>query len=256
MKKRSLVGSGTGALGATPTAEGKDVACNGVPHSQDLIKKSAATSTGSDVIIVVLVAESGRECDDYGQGAPRHRFLGRIRISDGQIAQTICEAIGAGAADPSGTAGGELVASVARGLEPREDATSSAWNEDYASTHFANLTPRQREIMELVLAGHPNKIIAADLGISQRTVENHRASIMKKTGAKSLPALVRLAMIAGKNEPPSASLPALSSRCAESPRWPGAARDEARIKRRPVVGRDDIGLAEPTAGGSRFAGRL
>jgi two-component system CheB/CheR fusion protein len=50
--------------------------------------------------------------------------------------------------------------------------------------------------MDLVLAGHPSKNIAADLGISQRTVENHRASIMKKTGSKSLPALARLAVAA------------------------------------------------------------
>ena len=52
------------------------------------------------------------------------------------------------------------------------------------------------QIMDLVLAGHPSKNIAADLGISQRTVENHRASIMKKTGSKSLPALARLALAA------------------------------------------------------------
>jgi DNA-binding NarL/FixJ family response regulator len=45
--------------------------------------------------------------------------------------------------------------------------------------------------MERVLAGHPSKNIAADLGISHRTVENHRASIMKKTGTRSLPALAR-----------------------------------------------------------------
>ena len=66
------------------------------------------------------------------------------------------------------------------------------------------LTPRQRQIMELVLAGQPNKNIAADLSISQRTVENHRASIMKKTGAKSLPALARMALAAawnGQDEP-------------------------------------------------------
>jgi two-component system CheB/CheR fusion protein len=50
--------------------------------------------------------------------------------------------------------------------------------------------------MELVLAGHPSKNISADLGISQRTVENHRASIMEKTGSKSLPALARLAFAA------------------------------------------------------------
>ena len=45
------------------------------------------------------------------------------------------------------------------------------------------LTPRQREIMDMVLAGHPNKNIAANLGISQRTVENHRALIMKNYAA-------------------------------------------------------------------------
>ena len=50
--------------------------------------------------------------------------------------------------------------------------------------------------MERVLAGHPSKNIAADLGISQRTVENHRASIMKRTGSKSLPGLARLALVA------------------------------------------------------------
>ena len=58
------------------------------------------------------------------------------------------------------------------------------------------LTSRQHEIMDLVLAGHPSKNISADLGISQRTVENHRAAIMAKTGSKSLPDLARLAVTA------------------------------------------------------------
>jgi len=53
--------------------------------------------------------------------------------------------------------------------------------------------------MERVLAGHPSKNIAADLGISQRTVENHRAAVMRKTGAASLPALARLALAADGN---------------------------------------------------------
>jgi two-component system CheB/CheR fusion protein len=66
--------------------------------------------------------------------------------------------------------------------------------------HMEGLTARQREIMLLVLAGQPSKNIAADLGISQRTVENHRASIMKKTGAKSLPALARLMIAATTGE--------------------------------------------------------
>ena len=63
-----------------------------------------------------------------------------------------------------------------------------------ASTAMAQLTPRQHQVMELVLAGHPSKNIAADLNISQRTVENHRAAIMRRTGATSLPALVRLSL--------------------------------------------------------------
>ena len=50
--------------------------------------------------------------------------------------------------------------------------------------------------MALVLAGHPSKKIAADLGISKRTVEKHRASIMHRTGAASIPALAQLAFVA------------------------------------------------------------
>lgn len=65
-----------------------------------------------------------------------------------------------------------------------------------AEIHLAKLTARQHQIMELILAGHRNKNIAADLGISQRTVENHRASIFKRTGSASLPALARLAVAA------------------------------------------------------------
>ena len=65
-----------------------------------------------------------------------------------------------------------------------------------ASAHLAGLTPRHRDVMERALAGQPSKNIAADLCISQRTVENHRASIMTKTGTKSLAALARLALAA------------------------------------------------------------
>ena len=91
---------------------------------------------------------------------------------------------------------GELLACVDRAMEQSRDSEKlSAWRQD-AAVQVAGLTPRQRQVMEMVLAGHPSKNIAADLGISQRTVENHRASIMTKTGTKSLPALARLALVA------------------------------------------------------------
>ena len=90
----------------------------------------------------------------------------------------------------------ELTASVDRALAQSVDATARSSWQAAAARHLDDLTLRQRQIMHLVLAGHPSKNIAADLGISQRTVENHRAAIMSKTGTKSLPALARLAMAA------------------------------------------------------------
>jgi two-component system CheB/CheR fusion protein len=94
----------------------------------------------------------------------------------------------------------DLVAGVKRALEQSKDSTKlSAWRQD-AARHLEGLTPRQHEIMEMVLAGQPSKNIAADLGVSQRTVENHRATIMKKTGAKSLPALARLVVAAASGD--------------------------------------------------------
>jgi len=98
----------------------------------------------------------------------------------------------------------ELLASVERALEQSRDSNKLfAWRED-AAKHVAALSRRQRQVMDMILAGHPNKNIASDLGISQRTVENHRALIMKKTGSKSVPALARLAIAAaehGADEP-------------------------------------------------------
>jgi two-component system CheB/CheR fusion protein len=132
--------------------------------------------------------------------------LPAIMITGYSDVPTAVQAMKAGALDfiekPIG--GKELIACISRALELSRDATKlSAWRET-AAHHVADLTPRQRQIMDMVLAGNPSKNIAADLGISQRTVENHRASIMAKTGSKSLPALARLALAAtwnGTNEP-------------------------------------------------------
>jgi two-component system response regulator FixJ len=59
---------------------------------------------------------------------------------------------------------------------------------------LASLTPREREVLTLVASGKPNKVMAGDLGVSQRTVEIHRARVMEKMGASSLAQLVRMVM--------------------------------------------------------------
>jgi two-component system CheB/CheR fusion protein len=135
-----------------------------------------------------------------------HR-LPSIMITGSSDVPMAVEAMKAGALDfiekPIGR--DELIAGIERALELSQDSNKlQEWRES-AATHLAGLTSRQREVMDRVLAGQPSKNIAADLGISQRTVENHRASIMKRTGSKSLPALARLALVAaGGAEPEQA----------------------------------------------------
>jgi two-component system, LuxR family, response regulator FixJ len=60
---------------------------------------------------------------------------------------------------------------------------------------LTHLTPREREVMGLVIAGKPNKIIAADLGISPKTVEIHRGRVMEKMQVESVAELVRLDLL-------------------------------------------------------------
>ncbi len=114
------------------------------------------------------------------------------------------EAMRAGAADfiEKPIRRDELFASIERALEHIRDAAKLSVRQEAAATRLADLTARQRQIMGLVLAGHPSKNIAADLGISQRTVENHRAAVMKRTGSRSLSALIRLALAADLGTPP------------------------------------------------------
>jgi two-component system response regulator FixJ len=66
-----------------------------------------------------------------------------------------------------------------------------------AKTKLDLLSPRERQVLEGLLTGLPNKSIAYDLGISPRTVEIHRARVMDKMGARSLSQLIRLALAAG-----------------------------------------------------------
>ncbi len=124
--------------------------------------------------------------------------LPAVMITGNSDVQMAVQAMKAGAIDfiekPIGSA--ELIACVARAFEQSRDVNKRIAHRENAARHVASLTHRQREIMALVLAGHPSKNIAADLGISQRTVENHRAAIMTRMGAKSLPALARQALAA------------------------------------------------------------
>lgn len=64
-----------------------------------------------------------------------------------------------------------------------------------AKTRLSRLTPRERQVMNLLVAGKHNKVIAKELSISVRTAEAHRAKVMKKLHAESLSDIVRLALV-------------------------------------------------------------
>jgi len=132
-----------------------------------------------------------------------HRGWPAIIITGyGDVAMAV-RAMKAGAADflEKPVRANELIASIARASERSQDAGQrSAWRQT-AVERVAGLTPREREVMGLVVQGRPNKIIADVLGISQRTVENHRAAVMKRTGATTLADLIRLVMAATEDQP-------------------------------------------------------
>jgi FixJ family two-component response regulator len=81
---------------------------------------------------------------------------------------------------------GRLVAAVIEGI---------AWSRTRRTVarRTAALTPRERQVFELLVQGHPNKIVADRLGLSPKTVEDHRASVLAKTGASGLAQLIALA---------------------------------------------------------------
>ena len=89
-----------------------------------------------------------------------------------------------------------ILASVEEALRRAASARPDAEiDREALALRIKELTAREREVMDLVVAGHPNKVVAHRLGIAVRTVEIHRARVMEKTGARNLSELVRLAIL-------------------------------------------------------------
>ena len=88
----------------------------------------------------------------------------------------------------------ELLAAIGDALERQDARSVAARRRRELASRYARLTPREREVFELVVAGRMNKQIAAALGTSERTVKAHRSRIMEKMKADSLAELVRSGM--------------------------------------------------------------
>ncbi len=168
------------------------------PSSEAFRASWVPEDTGCLLIDAYLPGESGlallRSLQAAGTLPPAIIITGR-----GDVAMAV-EAMQAGAIDliekPASSA--VIIESIRKALARGRSQSEQDEEQKVSRARLATLTVRQAEVMDLVLAGHPSKNIAADLGLSQRTVENHRAEIMRRTGCKSLPELARLVMTADR----------------------------------------------------------
>jgi two-component system response regulator FixJ len=87
-----------------------------------------------------------------------------------------------------------LLASICNAVEQKRQHVSDAAELEKLQTRFNSLSSRQRQVMELAVAGLSSKEIGIQLKISAKTVENHRAWVMERIGARNLAELVRMAM--------------------------------------------------------------
>jgi len=110
--------------------------------------------------------------------------------------QMAVRAIKAGAVDFVEKPAGEqaLLDQIQKAIAKDSEIRETRADQQVVTDRFERLTPREREVMELVVDGLSSKEIAAQLGVSFKTVEAHRAKIMKKMEARSVPHLIRLSL--------------------------------------------------------------
>lgn len=158
---------------------------------------------GTEACLLVdayLPGMSGIELLDWLKGA--HYQLPAIVITGNSDVRMAVQAMKAGAVDfiEKPINRDQLLAGVERAFEKSKNLMQLAARREDAANRLAKLTARQRQVLEMVVAGDPSKVIADALGLSLRTVENHRAAILERTGLKSVPDLARMLIMVAQTD--------------------------------------------------------
>jgi two-component system response regulator NreC len=161
-----------------------------------------------DVVVADLVLPDDRGVDVVRRLKERHPGSAILVLTmvDNPTDVQLCLAAGARGYVLKETASAELVDAVRRVaggqdyLQPSLGAALARWRDTPGRVHARSvdeLTPREREVMRCIALGHTNAEIATMLSVSVRTVENHRASVLRKLGLRTRAELVRHANEAG-----------------------------------------------------------
>lgn len=130
----------------------------------------------------------------------RHSILPIIFITGHGDVPMAVEAMQAGAVDfiQKPFRDQDLIDRINQALEKDNNNRAALGERNDIRRRLETLTPREREVLDLVVHGKANKVIAGDLKLSQRTVEIHRARVMEKMQASSLAHLVRMVLEVGQ----------------------------------------------------------
>ena len=177
--------------------ESSGVAVQTFPTAAAFIQAYRREAPGCLVLDVLLPGMSGPQLQDYLRREAIE--LPIVFVSGHNDVPTAVNAIKGGAVDfiqkPFDYR--EAVSVVRRALERDAQGRERRARQAELAGRFAALTAREREVMQRVMEGKPNKLIAEELDISVRTVEFHRANLMEKMGAPSVAALIQLMALHG-----------------------------------------------------------
>ncbi len=183
------------SLSALLMSHGFDTVAFGAPR--DFLAKCDPEATGCLVADVRMPGMDGLELQE--RVAAIFPDISVVIITGHGDVPLAVRAMKAGAVDfiEKPFAEDHIVETVRRAIDHAAQARHQHSDAAAAQRRLELLTPREREVLDGLVAGLPNKTIGYDLGISPRTVEIHRARVMEKMEARSLSSLVRITLAAG-----------------------------------------------------------